>query len=108
MCKTRAADHAHSPVDCSCANGRRNASRTHASSASGVLKSPLTQVGIWGGGLPYNSRHVKGFAFALVLAAAAAARAERLPIQTFTSADGLAHDRVKCIYRDSPGVMWFC
>jgi ligand-binding sensor domain-containing protein len=44
----------------------------------------------------------------LVLTAASVARGERLPVQTFTMADGLAYDRVKCIVRDSRGILWFC
>jgi ligand-binding sensor domain-containing protein len=39
---------------------------------------------------------------------ASAARAERLPIKTYTTADGLAHDRVNRIVRDSRGFLWFC
>lgn len=35
-------------------------------------------------------------------------RAERLPIRTFSSADGLASGFVDNIYRDSRGFMWFC
>jgi ligand-binding sensor domain-containing protein/signal transduction histidine kinase len=36
------------------------------------------------------------------------ARAERLPVKTYTTADGLAHDRVRRIVRDSRGYLWFC
>jgi ligand-binding sensor domain-containing protein/two-component sensor histidine kinase len=38
----------------------------------------------------------------------AIAYAERLPIKLYTTADGLAHDRVKRIVRDSRGFLWFC
>jgi ligand-binding sensor domain-containing protein/signal transduction histidine kinase len=34
--------------------------------------------------------------------------AQRLPIKTYTSADGLAHNRVNRIVRDSRGLLWFC
>jgi ligand-binding sensor domain-containing protein len=34
--------------------------------------------------------------------------AEQLPIRTYTSADGLAQDRVKRIVLDSRGFLWFC
>jgi len=34
-------------------------------------------------------------------------RAERLPIKVYTSADGLAHDRINRILRDSRGFLWF-
>jgi ligand-binding sensor domain-containing protein/signal transduction histidine kinase len=48
-------------------------------------------------------------AILLVLAAAAALlRSELLPIRTYTTADGLAADRVDCIVSDSRGFLWFC
>ena len=34
--------------------------------------------------------------------------AERLPIKTYTTADGLAHNSVLRIVRDSRGFLWFC
>ena len=36
------------------------------------------------------------------------AAAQRFPLKTFTVADGLAHDEVNKIYRDSRGLLWFC
>ncbi|MGH9760405.1 MAG: ligand-binding sensor domain-containing protein, partial [Blastocatellia bacterium] len=36
------------------------------------------------------------------------ASAERLPIKTYTSADGLARDYVTRIVQDSKGFLWFC
>ena len=36
------------------------------------------------------------------------AGAQRLPLRTFTVADGLAHDEVNKIVRDSRGFLWFC
>jgi ligand-binding sensor domain-containing protein/signal transduction histidine kinase len=45
---------------------------------------------------------------AALVAAAASAWAERLPIRNFTTVEGLAHDRVKRIVRDSRGFLWFC
>ncbi len=44
----------------------------------------------------------------LVSALAVGARAERLPIKTYTIADGLAHDSVYRIVQDSHGFLWFC
>jgi signal transduction histidine kinase/ligand-binding sensor domain-containing protein len=44
----------------------------------------------------------------VLLAIATAARAERLPITTYTTADGLAHIRVTRIVSDSRGFLWFC
>src|SRR5258705_1207207 len=35
-------------------------------------------------------------------------KAERLPIKTYTVADGLAHNAVNKIVRDSRGFLWFC
>ena len=34
--------------------------------------------------------------------------ASRLPIKTYTTADGLARDYVTCIEQDSRGFLWFC
>src|SRR5689334_16514231 len=34
--------------------------------------------------------------------------AERLPIKTYTTADGLAHNVINKIVRDSRGFLWFC
>jgi ligand-binding sensor domain-containing protein/anti-sigma regulatory factor (Ser/Thr protein kinase) len=45
---------------------------------------------------------------ALVLGLMGTAAAERLPIKTYTTADGLAHLRVSCITVDSRGFLWFC
>src|SRR5262245_10876182 len=36
-----------------------------------------------------------------------AALAARLPIQQYTTADGLAHDRVSHVLQDSRGFLWF-
>ena len=36
------------------------------------------------------------------------AGAERLPIKTYTAADGLAHNNVTRIVKDSRGFLWFC
>ncbi len=47
-------------------------------------------------------------ALAGVFGAPAASNGERLPIRSFTTADGLAHDRVRRIVRDSRGFLWFC
>ncbi|HEY3136125.1 MAG TPA: two-component regulator propeller domain-containing protein, partial [Blastocatellia bacterium] len=45
---------------------------------------------------------------AVTLAAIGEARAERLPIKAYTTADGLAHNRITRIVRDSRGFLWFC
>jgi signal transduction histidine kinase/ligand-binding sensor domain-containing protein len=45
-----------------------------------------------------------GMAFALLGTVAA----ERLPIKAYTTADGLAHERVTCVVADSRGFLWFC
>ena len=46
--------------------------------------------------------------FSLFLASAAIGKAERLPIKTYTTADGLANNAVNRIVRDSRGFLWFC
>ena len=33
---------------------------------------------------------------------------EQLPIKTYTTADGLARNRVECIVEDPRGFLWFC
>ena len=44
----------------------------------------------------------------LLPAPSATVRAEHLPIKTYTIADGLAHDAINRIVRDSRGYLWFC
>jgi len=44
----------------------------------------------------------------LLLVSVRGARAERLPITSYTPADGLAHRFVKTIVADSRGFVWFC
>jgi streptogramin lyase len=34
--------------------------------------------------------------------------AERLPVKIYTTADGLGHNSVNRIVRDSRGFLWFC
>jgi ligand-binding sensor domain-containing protein len=53
------------------------------------------------------------FIFAFTLAASffillPAARAERLPIKAYTSADGLGSSFINYLMRDSRGFLWFC
>ena len=45
---------------------------------------------------------------ALICASCLDVRAERLPIKIYTTADGLAHNDVKRIVKDSRGFLWFC
>ena len=44
----------------------------------------------------------------LLLGTSGRGQAERLPIKTYTSTDGLASDGVNRIVRDSRGFLWFC
>lgn len=44
----------------------------------------------------------------LVVSFESPARAERLPLKTYTIADGLAHNVINKIVRDSRGFLWFC
>lgn len=44
----------------------------------------------------------------LLLGGLCRVQAERLPIKTYTTADGLAHDRIRRIVPDSRGFLWFC
>ena len=43
-----------------------------------------------------------------LLAVSSLTRAERLPIKTYTTVDGLAHNNINKIVRDSRGFLWFC
>jgi ligand-binding sensor domain-containing protein/two-component sensor histidine kinase len=43
-----------------------------------------------------------------LLAVPVIVRAERLPIKTYTTADGLPRDQIMGIVRDSQGFLWFC
>ena len=52
-------------------------------------------------------RALPGWIAALLLAPALL-EAKRLPIKTYTTADGLARDFVLCIEQDSHGFLWFC
>jgi ligand-binding sensor domain-containing protein len=49
-----------------------------------------------------------GLVVGLVLALAPVIHAEHLPFKTYTIADGLAHDLINRIVRDSHGYLWFC
>ena len=56
-----------------------------------------------------SSRLAKAFlALALVLLGSLPSHPERLPIKNYTTADGLAHNIVNRIVRDSRGFLWFC
>jgi ligand-binding sensor domain-containing protein len=51
----------------------------------------------------------RAFAIAiLILVSSAQSGAEQLPIRTYTTADGLARDRVYKIVSDPRGYLWFC
>jgi ligand-binding sensor domain-containing protein len=51
---------------------------------------------------------ILGGSLFFVLATAAVAYSEWLPIKTYTTAGGLAFDRVNKIMRDSRKYLWFC
>src|SRR5712671_1773878 len=46
--------------------------------------------------------------FALLLLSATLGCAEKLPLRIYMAADGLAHNSVNRIVRDSRGYLWFC
>src|SRR5437762_670928 len=54
------------------------------------------------------SRFLRPIALVLLLGLAGSARAERLALKSYTTADGLAHNHVYLIVQDSHGFMWFC
>ena len=43
-----------------------------------------------------------------VIVAQRGASAEHLPVKPYTTADGLAHDHIEGLFRDSRGFLWFC
>src|SRR5262245_56462418 len=47
-------------------------------------------------------------AIGVCLLVPAGVRAERLPIKTYSFAEGLSHNRVKKIFQDSHGFLWLC
>ncbi|MGB7923329.1 MAG: two-component regulator propeller domain-containing protein [Pyrinomonadaceae bacterium] len=52
-------------------------------------------------------RRAPFIALLFALLALNSARAEQLPVKTYTTADGLAHDHILFIVRDSHGFLWF-
>ncbi|HEY7184527.1 MAG TPA: two-component regulator propeller domain-containing protein, partial [Blastocatellia bacterium] len=46
--------------------------------------------------------------FLALIAMSSLTRAERLPIKTYAIVDGLAHNKINKIVRDSRGFLWFC
>jgi len=46
--------------------------------------------------------------FSLLLLLTLVGHAELLPVKTYTTAEGLAHNQILRIVRDSRGYMWFC
>lgn len=54
------------------------------------------------------SRHGAVLVFAVLVIIASFARAELLPVKTYTTADGLQRDLVSRIRQDSRGFLWFC
>ncbi len=57
--------------------------------------------------LPQNLKFIVKI-FLGAIFAAIFVRAETLPFKNYTTADGLGHDRVDEIVRDSRGFLWFC
>lgn len=51
---------------------------------------------------------IRGAVAAAAFLCAADLRAERLPLKTYTTADGLARDQILRVVRDSRGLLWFC
>ncbi len=59
---------------------------------------------------PLTTQRVRILLTSLFLLASSqpAVRAERLPLKAYTTADGLAHNEINKIVRDSRGFLWFC
>jgi ligand-binding sensor domain-containing protein len=48
------------------------------------------------------------FGLCIIVTEPGIARADRLPVKTYTTADGLVSNRISRIVRDSRGYLWFC
>src|ERR1700730_2676804 len=59
-------------------------------------------------GPPHKRMSVRIIALLTVPLLSVLVRAERLPLKTYTVADGLAHNAINKIVRDSRGFLWFC
>lgn len=55
-----------------------------------------------------GARALQSIALLLLLALTSGADAERLPIKSYTTADGLVNNRIGRIVCDSHGFLWFC
>ena len=49
-----------------------------------------------------------GFRLGLTLLASALLCADQLPVKTYTTADGLARNRISCVVQDARGFLWLC
>src|SRR5260370_12421021 len=49
-----------------------------------------------------------GISLLFLIFVSSVAQAERLPLRAYTTADGLAHNEINKIVRDSRGFLWFC
>src|SRR6267378_4908571 len=63
------------------------------------MRWPSTQI---------RSSHGALWLMGVVLSASLSVRAERLPLKTYTVADGLPNNVINKIVRDSRGFLWFC
>ena len=60
---------------------------------------------------PHNIRIIRSLVLVvlgLLTSLSSVSNAERLPIKTYTTADGLPHNSINRIVRDSRGFLWFC
>jgi ligand-binding sensor domain-containing protein/signal transduction histidine kinase len=55
-----------------------------------------------------RGRHLATLLVCMLLVPGPGTRAERLPITTYTTADGLCSDRIQRVVRDSNGYLWIC
>src|SRR5262245_34236698 len=63
----------------------------------------------WSGNFMVTSKHaLRGLLVLLLVSSSLTLRAERLPLKSYTTADGLPHDQVNRIVPGSGGFLWFC
>src|ERR1700730_16792371 len=58
--------------------------------------------------LPNKAGSLNSIPLFLLMLLSCAVHGERLPIRSYTVADGLAHNEINKIVRDSRGFLWFC
>src|SRR5438132_1809615 len=70
--------------------------------SAAVYSSPMS------GAVKLMKLRNSGISLLFLILVSSVAQAERLPLRAYTTADGLAHNEINKIVRDSRGFLWFC